>query len=185
MTTDRRPIDLALDVLVYAPVGLAVSAKELLPKLAARGRAQVSGQVSNAKVVGQFAVQQGQAEASRALARARDEAQERLEQLGMRPGAPEPAVPDPGAPGPATARRPHGGRPRPVPASRQAPPTAPAGGPAAAALAIPDYDSLSASQVVPRLQGLSPQELEAVRAYEAAGRSRKTILGRISQLQTS
>ena len=47
----------------------------------------------------------------------------------------------------------------------------------AALLAIPDYDSLAASQVVPRLAGLTADELEAVRAYEAAHRARRTILG--------
>jgi hypothetical protein len=51
-------------------------------------------------------------------------------------------------------------------------------------LAIPGYDSLSASQVVSRLAGLAPDELEAVRAYEAASRGRRTILTKISQLQT-
>jgi hypothetical protein len=50
-------------------------------------------------------------------------------------------------------------------------------------LAIPGYDSLSASQVLPRLEGLAADELEAVRAYEAEHRGRKTILGRIAQLQ--
>ena len=52
-------------------------------------------------------------------------------------------------------------------------------------LALPDYDSLSASQVIPRLQGLEPTELEDVRVYEAAGRSRRTILNKIAQLQSS
>lgn len=52
-------------------------------------------------------------------------------------------------------------------------------------LALPDYDSLSASQVIPRLQGLEPTELEDVRRYEVAGRSRRTILNKIAQLQTS
>ncbi len=52
-------------------------------------------------------------------------------------------------------------------------------------LALPDYDSLSASQVIPRLQGLEPGELEDLRRYEAAGRSRRTILNKISQLQSS
>ena len=52
-------------------------------------------------------------------------------------------------------------------------------------LAIPDYDNLSASQVIPRLGGLSPDELEAVRRYEAAERGRKTILGKIAQLQSA
>ena len=56
--------------------------------------------------------------------------------------------------------------------------------PAAAELAITDYDSLAASHVVPRLRALQPDELEDVRAYEAAGRGRKTILNRIAQLQS-
>lgn len=50
-------------------------------------------------------------------------------------------------------------------------------------LAIPDYDSLSASQVVPRLVGLTVDELELVRRYEEAGRGRRTILSKIAQLQ--
>src|SRR5690606_33944085 len=53
----------------------------------------------------------------------------------------------------------------------------------AEALAIPDYDNLSASQVVPRLDGLTPDELEAVRRYERKHRHRKTILNRVAQLQ--
>ncbi|MGH9060216.1 MAG: hypothetical protein ACRDZY_11985 [Acidimicrobiales bacterium] len=52
-------------------------------------------------------------------------------------------------------------------------------------LAIPGYDSLSASQVVQRLAGLSAEELEAVKAYEAGTRGRRTILARVGQLQGS
>jgi hypothetical protein len=36
--------------------------------------------------------------------------------------------------------------------------------------------------VIPRLDGLEPDELDTVRAYEAAHRGRKTILGKIAQL---
>jgi hypothetical protein len=54
--------------------------------------------------------------------------------------------------------------------------------PAAAALAIPEYDSLAASQVVPRLATLSSSELAAVGAYEKANRRRQTILNRVAQL---
>jgi hypothetical protein len=50
-------------------------------------------------------------------------------------------------------------------------------------LAIPGYDSLAASQVIPRLESLDPEELEAIRAYESAHRGRRTILSRIQQLQ--
>jgi hypothetical protein len=53
--------------------------------------------------------------------------------------------------------------------------------PRAADLPIPGYDTLSASQVVPRLDALLPNELEAVRAYETAHRGRRTILNRIAQ----
>jgi hypothetical protein len=49
-------------------------------------------------------------------------------------------------------------------------------------LPIPDYDELSASQVVERLEGLDAGALEAVRRYEAAHRGRNTILGKIAQL---
>jgi len=49
-------------------------------------------------------------------------------------------------------------------------------------LAIPSYDSLSASQVLQRLAGLSRDEVEAVRAYEARTRGRRTVLARADQL---
>jgi hypothetical protein len=49
-------------------------------------------------------------------------------------------------------------------------------------LAVPDYDALAASQVVPRLATLSPEELEAVGRYERAHRNRQTILNKVSQL---
>ncbi|MFZ4518888.1 MAG: hypothetical protein ACOYOP_10890 [Microthrixaceae bacterium] len=57
-----------------------------------------------------------------------------------------------------------------------------AAAPTAEELAVPDYDALSASQVVPRLASLNPEELAAVRAYERAHRNRQTILGRVAQL---
>jgi hypothetical protein len=51
-----------------------------------------------------------------------------------------------------------------------------------AGLPIPGYDALSASQVVERLVGLAPDELEAVHRYETSHRRRRTILGKIEQL---
>jgi hypothetical protein len=53
---------------------------------------------------------------------------------------------------------------------------------AAARLPIDEYESLAASQVVARLPTLTPSELEEVRAFEAANRGRRTILGKIDQL---
>ncbi|MFN7150917.1 MAG: hypothetical protein ACK4V6_15740 [Microthrixaceae bacterium] len=49
-------------------------------------------------------------------------------------------------------------------------------------LPIQDYDSLAASQVVPRLATLAPAELKAVQRYEQATRHRQTILHRVAQL---
>ena len=155
MADEKRPIDLALDLFVYVPVGLALSARDLVPELARKGRERVTGQVTSARIVGRFAVQQGQAQAGKAFQRARQDAEERL--------ASEVAATSP-SPAAAATRTAHSG-------------------PGADTLAVPGYDSLSASQVLPRLDGLSADELEAVRAYEAAHRGRKTILGRIAQLQ--
>ncbi len=55
-------------------------------------------------------------------------------------------------------------------------------GPDAGDLAIPDYDNLSAFQVMPRLEALDPTDLDAVREYEESTRGRRTILNKIAQL---
>lgn len=49
-------------------------------------------------------------------------------------------------------------------------------------LAIPGYDSLAASQVVPRLATLGHADLTAIEAYESSNRHRRTILNRVRQL---
>ena len=61
MDDERTVVDQALDLLVYAPLGLALEAKDMLPKLAERGR----GQVALARVAGRFASQRGRREARR------------------------------------------------------------------------------------------------------------------------
>ena len=52
-----------LDLFVYAPLGLALEAKEMIPKLAERGR----GQVALTRLAGTVATQRGQAEASKLI----------------------------------------------------------------------------------------------------------------------
>ena len=52
----------------------------------------------------------------------------------------------------------------------------------ASALPIPDYDELSALQVVERLAGIPEAQLNDLRAYESARRSRRTILAKIDLL---
>lgn len=142
--------------LFLAPVGLAVNAVEELPGLLTKGRRRLELQIANARVVGKFVVGKGQRRVS-----------ERFSCLLDTEGAapePEPA-PAPSAP----------------PASRPAPvPDAAAGAVVEGALA--DYDTLSASQVVRRLESLGPEELRAVQRYESTTRNRRTILNRASQL---
>lgn len=207
VTDEKHPADRVVEFLLYAPVGLALSARDLLPDLVERGRQQLGTQVTLARMLGEFAVKQGQAEAGKAFDRARDQAQSTLEQLGVvgdgaGAGAePPPAAAPAASEAPAASDTPAGPPPTLVAShgeavGREAPPakgaTAPASPdpvpvgdapPGPAELAIPDYDSLSASQVLPRLSGLDRAELEAVRAHEAAHRGRKTILSKVAQLQ--
>jgi hypothetical protein len=206
--TSKTPAERALDILVFAPLGLALSARDLLPTLVEKGRQQLTGQVTQARVIGQFAFQQGSKEAGKAFERARSSAESTLSaRLGENGSGPAPATearqptapsrptPPPARPAPtqprpsptAAAPTPAAAGPAPAPEPVRAEPAPTPGTPAplASTLAIPAYDSLSASQVVPRLSGLSPAELEAVRTYEAAHRGRKTILNRVAQLQSA
>lgn len=183
MNDSKSPLDRVVELFVYAPVGLALSARDLVPGLVERGRRQVDPQVGVARMVGQMAVSQGRSQAEKALEHAVASAQATLEQLGVL----DRSEPSPGPEAPSTPAT----SPAPPPPPSDGPIVAPAAppvprtgnGPAAAGLAIPDYDSLSASQVLPRLSSLSNDELEAVRAYEHAHRGRKTILNKIAQLQ--
>lgn len=182
MTDDERtkgPIGQAIDTFVYAPIGLFFDAPSLLPKLVEDGKNHAKG----ARVFGEFAVRQGRAELQRRLGHAGAQAEEVLRTLGILPDD-EAGPPGPGTPVDMAASRagtaPASGNGASADVER---PAAEADVPAAETLAITDYDSLSASQVVTRLEGLEPDELEAVRAYESAHRGRKTILNKVAQIQ--
>ncbi|HEX5365879.1 MAG TPA: hypothetical protein VFW63_04355 [Acidimicrobiales bacterium] len=191
MTTDddaARPSHLldevvsrAADVFLYAPIGLFFESPALVTKLAEQGRLQTR----NARLFGQLAVRRGEAEVRRRVDEVEEQAVAVLRLLGLAPDeaadegpAPTPAPPPDDAGGSATAPG-----TAEVDAGAEVATTPATPGRDAAELAIPDYDSLSASQVVTRLDGLAPDELEAVRAYEAANRGRKTILNKVAQLQ--
>lgn len=49
-------------------------------------------------------------------------------------------------------------------------------------LPIEEYESLAASQVAARLDGLSDADLRTIRRFEASHRGRRTVLGKIDQL---
>ena len=171
MIDHKSPLDQALDLVLFVPVGLAITAREQLPRLAEKGREQVTGQVAMARMIGKFAVSQGQREASK-VGR---QAMEALVVLGLIPRDGRPTGHRPPASTTERSQR----------AGNNGSARGDADVPLSARLAIPGYDSLSASQVVQRLGGLAPEELEAVRLYEMATRGRRTILSKIAQLQSS
>lgn len=196
----QKTAERALDLLLYAPVGVALYLRDTVPTFVnlfvSRGRAelgqrrqQAQGQVAQAKAMGEFAVNFGgpkvREHVEKGIAMARKGAEAVLG------GADETFVPEPAADTPPPARHAPSDA---VPTSNTSAASTPAGekstaaaaptaaAPTAATLGIPDYDELSASQVVERLDGLPAGELEAVRAYEEAHRARRTILYKIEQL---
>jgi len=160
--------------MVFAPLGLAITALEDFPELAQKGRVRLLQRAATAKIVGQFAVAEG-----------RRRLQSHATEPAPRPAAQRATAGSSGAPG--ASSEPVAAPPPAAPVRSAAQAGAPGAGvtPHSEDLAIPGYDSLSASQVVQRLASLSAAELDAVRDYEATTRGRRTILARISQLQQS
>lgn len=183
----RKPaLERALEIAVYAPIGFAVMAKDVVPplvdQLVARGKTEVEQlgrkageQLGQARIVGQFAVSQGGEQLRRGVGTRVEEARGRGERLartiGLTRDDHEPAPRTTAAPAKKAAATNGDGRQEPQPTSDHLP--------------IPDYDELSASQVVARLAGLSDDDLTAIRDYESARRKRKTILTKIDQLTTT
>ncbi len=166
---DRPLVEQALDLLVYAPLGLALTVTEDLPELIEKGRSRVQTEVSNARVLGGYVMARGQRRAERLM---RD-----VSSSDRRRPAPDPED------GLAASGTDNGSVPPIRTAAAKEADFDPQDLPDASNLGIPGYDSLSASHVVQRLAGLSPEELEAVGSYEAATRGRKTILNRVAQLR--
>ncbi len=174
--SDEKPLnECIVDLVVYVPAGIALSLAEELPKLAARGRDRLGVQVSSARAVGHFAVKVGANELKRRSA-------------GLFGSRPSPVAMRTQPTGVAQREHRTGGAGRvSVATTGRATATGrPQAGnghiPEVSTLSIPGFDSLSASQVVQRLDGLNRTELVSVRAYEASTRGRRTILNRVDQL---
>ena len=220
MSQQQSPIERAVDLLVFAPIGVAMFAKDTVPTFmkmfVSRGQTELQRQgkslrdhANQYRAVGKFAVKYGGPEVKRQAEGKLDGARRLCEEtftgliVGRTGGGgEEPAE----APAPKAAPAAAKAEPKPAkPAKPKAPAKAAAKAdarrgsigngsaagngaaasspaPAAPTLAIPEYDQLSASQVVERLEGLTSGELDAVREYELAHRGRNTILGKITQL---
>ena len=186
MADDKDAVERAKELLVYGPIGFAMYLRDTAPSFlkvfVARGRAEVEqrrravgDQLGAARDRGASATEGGGPQVLRmvsdGIARVRETAEGALGALGglsadlaasapTRPGGA-------GEPGSTTTA--------PAPVARGA-------GHGDPGLAIADYDGLSASQVVDRLDGLGRDDLEAIRRHEVAHRARATILGKIDQL---
>ncbi len=145
-----EPIDPAavlrsvVEVCVFAPIGAAATLIDDAPNAVERVRQELS----NARLVGRLAVENG-------LAHLREQ----------------------------SIARPSANTAEPRTAATEA--SGSDDDPADDALAIDDYDSLAAIDIVAQLDDLSPSEREAIAVYERAHRQRRTVLGKIEQLAAS
>jgi len=176
VSDNDNPLERAVEILVYAPIGLAMFAKDTVPTFmkmfVARGQTEVTHrrktaetQAGQYKTIGQMAVKYGGPEVRRQAESAAGTVRKRAEETI----AAVAAVSTP--PTASNGTKPHATKSAAAPAT-----------PMARDLAIPEYDLLSASQVIDRLVGLARPDLLAVQLYETAHRARTTILGKISQL---
>jgi hypothetical protein len=204
------PADRVLDLLVFAPAGLALTIVEELPNLVEKGRNRIEGRTATARVVGQFAVQMGCREL---LRRARqlvdpdrphhqatptvtvrtdgssqgDRSENRAPEVGRAARVSGPSDgPVRVAAAPRVEEQPEANQDLSpeagVPEAEVAERAEVNGFGALGDLAIPAYDTLSASQVVKRLAGLSREELLEVGDHERQNRHRATILAKVEQL---
>ena len=210
MTEHPDRIERTLELLLYAPIGIGLFLKETAPQFVdmfvARGRAEidrrqddVQQRVTTARSLGQVALAFGPPMVRQRVERTVADAYHRAEGLlgaTTADATPPPRAAAPSPPPPTTESTGSTGSTGWSAATappREATDFASNGSPASndlassdlassAGLPIPGYDALSASQVVERLMGLSRDELDAVHAYEASHRQRRTILGKIEQL---
>jgi hypothetical protein len=180
--TPFRQLDRVIEVIVFAPLGAGLRAIDATPNLVdtfvARGRAEVEHRqeqlgrhVTTARSTGHVALAFG-------FPKVRNRASRLLRRTQPTPPARAPKQ----RPVTTVAASRDPQRASWVPVTNGTGPAPSADAPSSGELPIPGYDSLSASQVVERLTGLVGSELDAVRAYEASHRNRRTILGKIEQL---
>jgi hypothetical protein len=187
--TDKDAAEKAKELFVYGPIGLALYVRDTAPSFlklfVQRGRSEfeqrrrdVGDHLDQARVAGESATSAGGPQVLRVVADGlsamRERAEEALGALGVRPGNGD----EPAEDAPASTSTYDWSPSEPVrddSADTEVRPLRPV-------LPIPDYDDLSASQVVDRLEGLGMADLEQIRDYEAANRARNTILGKIEQL---
>ncbi len=191
-TSDDKSLpDQAVEAILYAPLGIALDVLDRLPTWVARGKSQAT----LTRLVGKMAVQKGQSEIEGVVS----------DIFGVKLGAPSSEESD-GSDKPdnsdtsETSETSAKAKPAAQPKSAKPAKETPAKDTKAAKpkskktakkpkavlaedLALESYGTLTASQIVKRLDALSAKQLESVRLFEEANRHRVTILNRIRQIQ--
>ncbi len=154
---DQDPAEALLDFFLYAPVGLALEAVDNLPKYVERGKSQVT--------IGRFLAKTA---AKRGSSTIEDVGEKVINDIGQifvdffGIDLTDDDVVDAEVVEPTAITE-----------------------PSDAHLAIDEYDSQAAAQIVKLLSQLTDEELGAVEAYESANRKRVTILRKVTQLRDS
>ena len=163
MNSERKPVDVAIDLFFYAPVGASIEFWERVPELAKLGRERLSAQAPAARMIGQFVLGVGR---SRMESRLGEAAKRGREAVGNYRSVARSET--------ASESHEHDGR---VDTARSAVPSI--------EIPIPHYDGLTALVIVPLLDDLSAEEREMVRRHEIADRGRRTILAKIDRLDAA
>ena len=152
---EPTPEQQLLDLLVYAPVGLALEAVDNLPKFVERGKSQVT--------IGRFlaktAARKGTSTFEDLAERFANEASQVVVDIFGIDLTPDDDVDEPVVKPTAEVE------------------------PGDSNLPIAEYDSQAAAQIVKLLAQLTPAERDQIEAHELAGRNRVTILRKIAQLR--
>lgn len=153
---ESTPADQLVDLLVYAPVGIALEAVDNLPKFIARGKSQVT----LGRFVARAAAKKGTSSIESLGERVvRDAGQVVVDLFGIDLSRETPVQEESIVP------------PRPTSAPQES------------SLPIPEYDSQAAAQIVKLLAQLTAEERDIIDDHEQAGRQRVTILRKIEQLR--
>ncbi|WP_040492216.1 hypothetical protein [Ilumatobacter nonamiensis] len=150
----------AIDLLVYAPIGLGAMLIEDGPRAVKQARQELN----NARFIGRFTVDQGVAQVrSRLEAAATSPTETTVAEDPSRDSVPA-STSDSGA------------------NSQESTATSGDPLPDVADLALPDYDTLPAIDIVAKLEALDSAKRDEIGRYETAHRRRRTVLGKLAQL---
>ncbi len=182
--TEKDPIEQAVELLLYAPVGLLYEYQNVLPQLVKRGKSQVQ----LARVIGKMAVDRQTSGADESFERVvgglLDATAQVLtgvgEAIGLAPPSDDTDRVDDGA---STATAP----PSKADASLSAQPSSARAAKqkteAPQRLPIARYEDLKAKEIIPLLEDLNSDQLSRIAVYEKENRARKTVLAKIERLK--